>query len=92
MTDPNPTLTAYQIAVAQTKLRFAFGLALGQFPLSSFIGMVSDEIEQLRQEGRTDTEVAEMIRTAGNIPISANDIFRNYASSETRGRKRMRRP
>ncbi len=47
------TLTGQQAADAQTALRQALGLPPEQFPLQAFVGMVSDEIEQLRSKGET---------------------------------------
>ena len=47
MTDDQPTLTLQQAMAAQSKLRDVLGLPEEQFPLPAFIGMISDEIEQL---------------------------------------------
>jgi hypothetical protein len=40
---------------AQKSLRDAAGLGPEQFPLLAFVGMISDEIEMLRNRGKTAT-------------------------------------
>ena len=79
------TVTGQQAADAQTALRKALGLPPEQFSLPAFIGMVSDEIEQLRAKGKSDGEIAKLIRSAVNVEVSADDISRFYASAEERG-------
>jgi hypothetical protein len=81
-----PTLSARQIAAVQTELRAAQGLLPEAFPLSRVISMMSDEIEQLRQRGFTDADIAKMIGVAGNVAIGADDIVRHYAPPAGRGR------
>lgn len=39
---------------AQRALREAAGLGPEMFPIEAFVGMISDEIEQLRARGKTD--------------------------------------
>jgi hypothetical protein len=85
MTDPNPTFTGQQAATAQTALRKALGLDPEQFPVSAFIGMVSDEIEQLRIQGKTDDEIAVLIEQAVGVTLPSETITRFYASPEERG-------
>ena len=88
MPDPEslPSLTAHQVAAAQIEMRAALGLEEERFPLPAFIGMVSDEIEQLRAQGYTDTDIAELIEAASRVAITAEDIGLHYASPEARGR------
>ena len=86
MTDTPPTLTTRQIATIQSELRAALGLPPEVFPLSSFIGMVSDEIEQLRQRGFSDANIAKVIQDAGRVKVSAEDIGEHYALPEARAR------
>ena len=86
MTGSPPTLSARQIAAAQTELRAALGLPPETFPLPTFISMVSDEIEQLRTQGRTDAEIAALIQASSKITVSAEDVGRHYAPPEARGR------
>lgn len=85
MTDNDPTFTGQQAATAQTALREALGLAPERFPVSAFVGMVSDEIEQLRAHGRTDAEIAELIEQAVGVGLPPETIARFYASPEERG-------
>ena len=88
MPDPDelPTLSGHQIASAQTHLRLELGLLPERFLLPAFIGMVSDEIEQLRAQGRIDTEIAELICTASGANVAAEDIGLHYAPPEARGK------
>ena len=46
--------------------------------------MISDEIESLRKRGKSDEEIAAMIRQSSAIEISADEIAENYASPEQR--------
>jgi len=77
-------LTAHQIATIQTELRRMLGLEEERFSIPSFIGMVNDEIEQLRAKGRTDPEIAQLMAKASGIEIAAKDIEQHYASPEVR--------
>ena len=69
---------------AQKSLRDAAGLAPEQFPIQAFVGMISDEVESLRKQGKTDEEIASLIRDNSSIEISASEISQNYASPEQR--------
>lgn len=69
---------------AQSALRKAAGLEHEQFPLEAFVGMISDEIQVLREQGKSDDQIAGLIRQQSKIEISAADIAANYASPEQR--------
>ena len=69
---------------AQKSLRDAAGLEPEQFPIQAFVGMISDEIESLRKRGKTDDEIASIIRDSSAIEISASEIAENYAPPEER--------
>ena len=69
---------------AQKSLRAAAGLEAEQFPIQAFVGMISDEIESLRKRGKTDDEIASIIRDSSAIEISASEIAENYAPPEER--------
>lgn len=69
---------------AQKSLRDAAGLGPEQFPVQAFVGMVSDEIQLLRERGKTDDEIAAIIKNNSAIEISAAEIQENYASPEHR--------
>ncbi len=69
---------------AQKSLREVAGLPPEQFPIQAFVGMISDEIESLRGQGKTDEEIAGIIRSQSAIEISAAEITEHYASPEER--------
>jgi transcriptional regulator len=54
------------------------------FPIEAFVGMISDEVETLRSQGRTDEEIARTISTTSKIQITGAEIASNYASPEDR--------
>lgn len=75
-----PTLYPLEEALkAQKSLRDAAGLGPEMFPLQAFVGMISDEIETLRKSGKSDEEIATLIRQSSAIHITATDIAENYA-------------
>ncbi|GAC1356887.1 MAG: hypothetical protein NVSMB31_17400 [Vulcanimicrobiaceae bacterium] len=65
-------------------MREAAGLGPEQFPLEAFVGMISDEIETLRKQGRTDDEIARLINGSANTQITSDQIAEFYASPESR--------
>jgi hypothetical protein len=69
---------------AQKALRSMAGLGPEQFPIQAFVGMISDEIEALRNQGRSDEEIAQAISQNSKIAISGTEIRENYASPEER--------
>ena len=69
---------------AQKALRDAAGLGPEMFPVEAFVGMISDEIEKLRSQGKTDNEIAALITENSSIQITAEEISANYASPEDR--------
>ncbi|MDQ6862116.1 MAG: hypothetical protein M3032_13305 [Verrucomicrobiota bacterium] len=69
---------------AQKALRAAAGLGPEQFPIQAFVGMISDEIESLRNGGKSDEEIAALVRENSAIEISAAEIAANYASPAER--------
>ena len=81
----HPRLYPVEEAIkAQRSLREAVGLEPEQFPVEAFVGMISDEIESLRNAGRSDDEIARIIRQSSSIDITAAEIAENYASPELR--------
>jgi hypothetical protein len=68
---------------AQKALRDLAGLKPEMFPVSSFVGMVSDEIE-IRKQGRSDEEIARTIAEHSSIEVSADDLASYYAPPEER--------
>lgn len=71
---------------AQKAMRDALGLNEEVFPLPAFIGMVSDEIEQLRAAGRSDEQIAEMVHATTGKTIDPAEIARHYAEPERRNK------
>jgi hypothetical protein len=69
---------------AQSALRSAAGLEPELFPIRSIVGMISDEIEVLRQQGKTDSQIASLIRDHSGIEITSDDVSENYAPPEQR--------
>lgn len=69
---------------AQKALRDLAGLTPEEFPLDAFVGMVSDEIEILRNQGHSDEDIAKTIAANSNIQISPEQIAANYAPPEKR--------
>jgi hypothetical protein len=69
---------------AQKALRDLVGLPPETFPVGAFVGMVSDEIEQLRKLGHNDDEIAAVIRGHSLIQIDGADIVNHYAPPEAR--------
>ncbi len=69
---------------AQKALREAAGLGPELFPVQAFVGMISDEIEELRKRGRSDEQIASLIETSSSIKITASEIAENYASPDER--------
>lgn len=69
---------------AQRALRELAGLGPEQFPIQAFVGMISDEVETLRQQGKTDEDIARAISQNSKITITADEIAANYASPEER--------
>lgn len=85
MDEPELTFTATQAAQVNTDLRAALGLPPESFPVSRFVAMISDEIEQLRASGRDDAAIAALVRDSTGNAISAEDIARHYAPPDQRG-------
>ena len=69
---------------AQKALRTLAGLGPETFPVEAFVGMISDEIEQLRKLGHTDEQIAQVVAANSEIEITAAEIAENYASPEQR--------
>lgn len=64
---------------AQKHMRNALGLREESFPVPAFINMVSDEIEQLRDAGRTDSDIAALVKASSGHALAEADIARYYS-------------
>ncbi len=82
--EANQTFSAEEAVRVQRELRRSLGLAEEEFPLPAFIGMISDEIEDLRKAGRSETEIAGMIHHLTGKPVRVEDLARFYAPPEAR--------
>ena len=71
---------------AQDALRSAAGLPNEDFSIQAFIGMLSDEIETLREQGKSDVEITALINAAADTNIPSSAVTDNYASPEQRHR------
>lgn len=69
---------------AQKALRRAAELGEEQFPVQAFVGMISDEIEALRERGMSDGEIAALIHEHSTIEVTADELAKHYASSAER--------
>ncbi len=82
--DFKKTFTLNEAVKAQQALRATAGLEPERFPVEAFVGMISDEIEALRQQGKTDSEIASLIQSTSAIEISAEELAEHYAPPEER--------
>lgn len=80
------TFTAEEAALANGALRAALGLPAQRFGTEQFVGMISDEIEQLRESGKSDRDIAGILADRAGITIGADEITRFYADASERGR------
>lgn len=78
------SISLQQALRAQRALRDAAGLGEEQFPVEAFVGMISDEVDALRQKGHTDEQIAALIRKNGDIPITADELAAHYAPASQR--------
>lgn len=69
---------------AQKALRDMAGLPVETFPIQAFVGMISDEVEVLRNQGHSDEAIAATIQANSGISITPTEIAENYASPEVR--------
>lgn len=70
--------TVDQVAACNTALRTALGLPPEHVPVARFVGMISDEIEQLRAKGWADAEIAALVAESTGSVMTAQDIADNY--------------
>jgi hypothetical protein len=45
------------------------------FPVQAFVGMISDEIDLLRKAGRTDEQIAYLVRQNSAIQITPRETW-----------------
>lgn len=83
-TDEGMTYPLEEALRAQKALRDLAGMEPEKFPMAAFVGMISDEIEELRKRGHDDEAIAKVIRNNSAIQIEGADIVKNYAPPEAR--------
>ena len=69
---------------ALNALRTAAGLEPEEFPMEAFVGMISDEIDALRQQGKSDAEIVAVIQQSSSIQITPQELTENYATPQHR--------
>ena len=84
MDDNEMTFSAQEAVAVQRELRRSLGLGPEAFPLPAFIGMISDEIDQFRAAGRSDAEIAELIKATVGRDVSTAAIEQFHAPAEAR--------
>ncbi len=78
------SFTAEQAAAANTRLRAALGFEPERFTMQQFVGMISEEIEQLRAAGKTDDEIARLLEREVGVRVSPDSLRRYYADESER--------
>ena len=61
-------------------LRAALGLGSQEFTTEQFVGMISEEIEQLRAAGKTDADIAQILARDVGVRVSTDSIQRYYSA------------
>ena len=69
---------------AQRSLREALGLGEERFEVSEFVEMISDEIEQMRDAGKTNDDIAAVVAEATGHHMDPADLDRHYIAPEDR--------
>ena len=64
---------------ALNALREAAGSPPEQFPFPAFVGMISDEIKTLRNQGKSDAEISTLIHQSSGIDSTPKQLADNYA-------------
>ncbi len=82
--DDGLRFTVDQTAAVNTALRLTLGLPPQHFTARAFVGMISDEIEQLRAAGWDDEGIADLIREASGEPLTADAVEAYYIGPDAR--------
>ena len=83
MTDP-VTFSLDEAIKAQRGLREALGLGEERFEVPEFVEMISDEIEQMRDAGKTNDDIATIVADATGHRMDPADLDRHYIAPEDR--------
>lgn len=76
--------TLAEALAAQKALRDAAGIEDDVFELADVIGMSSDEIEVLQEQGKSNADIAAMMQSATGKPITAKDVEEHYITPDER--------
>jgi hypothetical protein len=76
--------TLAEALAAQKALRDAAGAEEETFELADVIGMASDEIEMLMDQGKTVDQIAAIIQKATGKPATGADVEEHYVGPEER--------
>jgi len=83
MTD-QPTFSIDEAIKAQRALRQTLGLGDERFEVSEFVAMVSDEIEQMKADGKSSADIVAIVAETTGHRMDAADIDRHYVPPERR--------
>jgi hypothetical protein len=83
-----PTFSLQEAMAAQSALRHALDLPPEEFKLNALVGMMSDEIEQLRAVGKTDRDIATLLTAATGKSITPESVTQFYAPPDQRKREK----
>lgn len=78
------TYTLAEALAAQKALREAAGAEEEIFELADVIGMVSDEIDMLKEQGHALDKIAALVQSATGKPVTAADIEKYYVPADER--------
>jgi hypothetical protein len=83
MTD-EATFSLAEALAAQKALRDAAGAEEEQFDLADVIGMVSDEIDMLKDQGRSGADIAAIVQQATGKTVTAAEVEKYYVPADER--------
>jgi hypothetical protein len=83
MTDES-TFSLAEALAAQKALRDAAGAEEEVFELADVIGMVSDEVDMLKEQGRSLGDIAALVQQATGKPVTAEDVEKYYVPADER--------
>jgi hypothetical protein len=78
------TFSLAEALAAQKALREAAGAEEEMFDLADVIGMVSDEIDMLKEQGRTADQIAAMVQKSTGKPVTGADVDKYYVPVDER--------
>jgi hypothetical protein len=79
-----PSFSVEDLVSAQHEMRSILGLPEERFSLPNFIGMLSDEIEQMRNFGISEELIAQTIMGATGEVVTADQVQQHYVPPDRR--------